>query len=190
MRAGLAQRTEQRVGVGVADLTEVGMLGRRDQLVAGRQHHDARPGVHERRRVPGVRQQPQLGRARAACRPRRARCPPSRPRPRARTCRPSARGLEELHGLVVHPAVLDRNDAVGARGDRARRSRSAPPRRRPRSPRADARSSRGPRPSARRDAPARRRRRRPPAPRTRPCRWRRTPAARSVATMSSAATQP
>ena len=155
-----------------------GCLGRRDQLIARREHHHPRPRVHERRRVTRVRQQPQLG-------------------------RPEALAAFDEHAALLH--VLARGTDVTAFASRlrtaarsrcapgcsrrerrnrlrrgsARRSRSAPPRRRPRSRPADVRSWRGRRSSARRDVRAWHRRRRPLAPRTRPCRWRRTPAARS-----------
>src|SRR5207344_3422255 len=65
-RAGLPQRREQRVRVRVADLTIVGVLRRRDQLVPGREHDDTRAWMHERMREAGGREQPELGRLEAA----------------------------------------------------------------------------------------------------------------------------
>ena len=126
-RARLAQRAEDRVRVGIADLPELGRLGRRDQLVAG---------ARARRRADAG--------ARAACgNPAFASSPssgaPSR-LPRSTSTVPSATSSPTR----THVTARRPRPRTGARPRRApRRSRSA---RSCRPPPGSARRSRSPRP--------------------------------------------
>ena len=116
-RARLAQRTEDRVRVGIADLSVLGRLRRGDQLVAGREHHDARSWMHERCGESRVREQPELGGAEtlAAFDEHGALRDVLADRTHVTARR---RGLEEPHELAVYFRVLDRHDRVCPRRDR------------------------------------------------------------------------
>ena len=117
-----AERGEQRVGVRVADLPEVRVLGRRDQLVAGGQHDrravaDGRAGSRE----PAFASSPSSGGPRRL--PARTRTEPSlTSSPAGRMCCPVA-ASKSSHDLAVGLRVLDRHDAYRRRRGSARRSR-------------------------------------------------------------------
>ena len=95
----------------------VGRLGGRDQLVAGGEHDDARAGVHERRGVPGVGQQPELRRTQPLT-GRHQHLPLVHVLAGGAHVFAWSRALEDAHQVAVDLGVLDRNDRVGSGRDR------------------------------------------------------------------------
>ena len=180
VRAELGGGRGQPVPVGLVDLPRRQRLPRLDQLAAGREHDDPRPGAHLHPVAADGREQRDVPRRQARAR-RRPRARPARTSsPARRTYWPSAGDRSIATAVVAAVRPLDRDD--GVRAGRHRRAGHDPQRRAP----APGRGRPGARPAMSPDhrqhhrrRRARRRRPRPRGRRNRPSRSCRTAAGRS-----------
>ena len=113
LRAGLAQRGQQRPPVAIADLSRAGRLAHLDELVACRHERDPRPPVDLQPRHPERGGEPDLGGTELRAR-RHHQLAGAQVCARPVKVRPGLQDCRHRHRVAVNTRVLDHHDGVRA----------------------------------------------------------------------------